>query len=224
MRDFDIRDNILYAYNGIETKVVIPAEVEAIELEAFNNNTNIEEISLEAGSKLEWIGARAFKDCTRLTDVNLSNTKTLHKIAVMAFSGCKSLRRFFFSEDTDGKAVDIGMYAFAHTGLLKIIIPDGCTRLRDFTFKGCKDLLSITFGPDMNFIHPTAFEYCSGLLGVKFASDSQIKLLNNVKATFDDCSDLLFFTFETFGLYKNKYGKWQKGKVEDGKFIDAKLD
>ena len=67
---------------------------------------------------------------------------------------------------TDGSVESIGAYAFAHTGITSIVIPDSVAYIGEYAFYYCLNLASITLSPNINIIGNNAFNRCSALADV----------------------------------------------------------
>lgn len=98
-------------------KVYISKNVESIDLMVFANNENLEEIIIEEGSKLSYIGDNVFLNCSSLKEIELP--KSLNYIGYSIFSGCSSLEkvttpflgkeRYYTHETTN---TDVAAYLF----------------------------------------------------------------------------------------------------------------
>ncbi len=158
------------------TVINVPEGVKKIELEAFYNNTVVEEVTLPASLKVigynafygasnlksinleevEEIGSSAFEKCTSLTEANISKVKVMSR---SIFSGCTSLETVDFS---------------------------GAERLNAEVFKDCSSLKNISeFNSKVMTIQAKMFQN-SGLTEVKLPYT--IKYINAY--AFDGCSNL----------------------------------
>ena len=114
--NFKMEGTTLVGYNGMDTKVTIPSDVETIGRSAFENNTKIESVvipsnvksiepyafwgcsnlkSVSLGSGLYEVGDFTFTDCSRLESVTLSDS--IRRIGIMAFADCPSLQTITLS-------------------------------------------------------------------------------------------------------------------------------
>ena len=117
---------VIYGYNGEETEVQIPAEIDGMSVteigeKAFYINSFLIEVNLP--DSVAEIGSSTFLSCTSLTKVDLPDG--LNKIGMCAFSWCENLREIDF-QDCSGLQ-EIGMLAFSECGNLgSISVPQGC--------------------------------------------------------------------------------------------------
>ena len=98
-------------------KVTISKDVDFIDMMAFANCENLEEVVFEEGSKLKEIGSNAFYYCTSIKEIELPNS--LEVINYSIFNGCSSLeklktpflgeRRYYTHETTN---TDVAAYLF----------------------------------------------------------------------------------------------------------------
>lgn len=157
LREFEILENVLVAYLGNSTDIMIPdgvttigdgvfqgnkfvekvtlaSSVELIDSVAFNEATNLTTIVMNEGLKV--IGEAAFEYAEKLTGVTIPSTVT--KIDFMGFQGCSSLTN--------------------------ITIPSGVTYIGDQAFLDCANLETITFNTDtLDYIGWNAFDECPKL-------------------------------------------------------------
>ncbi len=129
---FNVSDGVLNGYEGSESSVSIPEEVDsstvtAIGTGAFIGNTDIKSVSLP--STVTRIGMEAFSDCTNLKSISLPSS--LESIGVAAFYGCSSLS--------------------------SVTIPDGTKTISDEAFSYCTVLTSITIPASVTNISEDAF-------------------------------------------------------------------
>ena len=113
--DFDIRNDNLIEYNGINTDVCIPDSVTSIGDRAFSGCYNMTKVTIP--NSVTSIGDRAFSGCKGLTSVTIPDRVT--NIGDRAFSGCSSLS--------------------------SVTIPDSVKSIGERVFEGCGSLKSITF-------------------------------------------------------------------------------
>ncbi len=84
--NFLVSGNVLVAYKGQETQVVLPEQVTVIAAEAFAGNSAIEKIVLP--DSLEIIGEGAFEDCENLQEIIWAGVGRVRKIKDRAFANC----------------------------------------------------------------------------------------------------------------------------------------
>ncbi|MCM1236477.1 MAG: leucine-rich repeat protein, partial [Ruminococcus flavefaciens] len=163
---FTIKDDVLTAYAGTDTDIVIPNTVIAIGKNAFKDNKTIETVTFPAS--VVTIGNRAFYGCSDLKSVTFVNG--LKTIDEEAFCDCVSLEKSelpstvtaigngAFKRCTKLKTVKlneglktIGDLAFASAGMgnmaagENLIIPGTVESIGSGAFYSCKYLETVTF-------------------------------------------------------------------------------
>ncbi|MCM1045155.1 MAG: leucine-rich repeat domain-containing protein [Candidatus Gastranaerophilales bacterium] len=128
--DFQMEGTTLVRYRGMDSKVMIPATVEAIGESAFENNDRIELVVVP--DSIEEIGRYAFWGCDNLDTVTLG--KGLTEIGDYTFANCQ--------------------------GLTQMSIPGTVTRIGNSAFENCVNLMDITIPFQVSDIHETAFDGC----------------------------------------------------------------
>ncbi len=163
-----------YAFANLTAleEVVFPSTLEHIDYGAFYGCTSLEKISFSSDDNLKIINQNAFENC------DLRNTLELKSICVIsdyAFAGNQKLKGINLPESL----FSVGEYAFAGCKKLEDVTISasrvkygpyaftGCKSLKDFyvnsyvlpegMFYECKDLESVTIGPDVNDIGVFAF-------------------------------------------------------------------
>lgn len=137
--------------------VVLPSCLEVIEYDAFKGCKNLRTIRIP--DSVWRIEEGAFESCEKLEEVILP--KGLCYLGPRAFSRCKALtaidlpgglgqvENWTFDESGLTKAVlrpgirSIGSYAFYHTPLKEITLPESLERIEAHAFARCEDLASI---------------------------------------------------------------------------------
>lgn len=150
-----IDNQTLYKYIGNERNYNLPADIRKIAESAFRNNKTIEFL-------------------------NISSNVNLETVSAMAFYGCEKLNSF--SDDhNDGNLIvkpflkTIGAYAFAGTGIEKIVSFEGSalSSIKEFAFNDCKYLNSASFtSKDLREISSDAFLDTDSLLYFDMAEDN----------------------------------------------------
>ncbi|MGN1131288.1 MAG: leucine-rich repeat protein, partial [Ruminococcus sp.] len=191
--DFVINsENELLVYQGNDTTVAIPDEVETISVSAFQNNSTIEEVVLnenltkidsyacencvnlknvKMNRNLESIGSRAFYNCTSLNEINFS--EAISSIGSYAFFGCTGLRGELRIPET---VKSIGNYAFSGDNSLekvKIAGNSEGTSIGSYAFQNCKGMTSVDLG-SVKTIGAYAFQNCSSLSSTLTIPDSVV--------------------------------------------------
>jgi len=146
-------------YNKSDAVMEIPSEIDgktvtAIADEAFENNSNLTDVTLPEG--LLSIGRFAFANCRNLTHIALPDS--LEKISDFAFNYCKSLTDVNFGSHL----TEIGYDAFNMSGITKISIPASVTLIDDYAFSMCSQLTNITVSEE-NTVYDSR-ENCNALI------------------------------------------------------------
>ena len=150
--NFVIEDGVLIKYNGWQSHVIVPDEVEEIGEGAFENNNNIVSVTLPLGIKK--IYDDAFRNCTRLSYINFPEGLT--SIGDYAFQNCTSLLSFV----APSSLKEVGFSAFADCSLLGYvnIINTKIEMLSSYLFQNCESLTSIDIPNTVIEIGSNAFE------------------------------------------------------------------
>lgn len=90
--DFEVENGILTKYNGTDTNIVIPAEIDGENITmvgsfAFDGNQTVETVTVSEGVAM--IETEAFKNCFNLKEVIIP--ESLSGIQPYAFSGCYNM-------------------------------------------------------------------------------------------------------------------------------------
>ena len=234
-KDFDIINDIVVQYNGVDNDVVIPEG--AVKLNgALFENASIETITLPKSLKV--IGQSCFSMCVRLRKINFS--MALERIEEGAFKGCKSLKEVELPP-----AVKLGNDIFMNSGLeniklpselisipyacfiecrnlKQIDIPDGVRSIEQYAFSST-GLESVDIPSSVEFIRDSAFSSCNKLETVTINEG----LLVIPKYCFEYCSNLTSVTIPESVMEINKYAFYNCSKLSsvtikgDDKEIDS---
>ncbi len=133
-------------------RVRLPEGCTRIQHGAFSYCESLEEIDLP--STLRDVDGYVFHNCTSLRNVNfLEGTK---KIGHAMFSSCVSLK----SVRLPSTITEIENEAFYHSGIEKMIVPDGVTRIGQSAFSHCDNLTDIAIPQSVKEIAENAFTEC----------------------------------------------------------------
>lgn len=169
---------MVYAYNGSEKEVVVPAELDgyavtAIVDKAFAGNTKIK--SLTVGDTVVKVGENAFDGCTALEKVSIGNSVAV--LPVSAFNGCSSLKKIEISTANAAFLSASGMlYNKDKTTLLRCPI--------------AVEQSSITLPATVTLVGEGAFADCVGVKSVKLSDGCAL-----ASKAFFHCMDLEKITF-----------------------------
>ena len=169
---------------------------------AFDNCTNMEEISLPEG--ITGIGEYAFNGCEKLEAITLPNSVT--KIGNCVFHDCTNLKKVELSNgitsiplstfykctslsniNLPSEITTIGSNAFMYcTSLTDIVIPDKVTKIDRDAFKYCTALKTATLPESLTEIGGYVFTECTSLTTITIpASVEKMGPL-----VFEGCKDL----------------------------------
>lgn len=160
----DMKKLIKYPEAKVGESYTIPAGVEEIADNAFNNAKNLTNITIPAS--LKTIGANAFVGCSNLSAVIFDGTSGLITIKDKAFSGCSTLA--------------------------SITLPNSLQNIGAEAFKGCTGLTSIAFGSGLKGIGNSAFQGATQINQVTFAANSTLTSIGS--SAFEGCTNITAIT------------------------------
>ncbi len=163
-----------YAFANLTAleEVVLPSTLEAIEYGAFYGCSSLQTISFSGENNLKIINQNAFENCDLQGTLDLSavctvsdyafagnvdlehvvTSDSLLSIGQYAFAGCKSLKDMTIT----AKKVKYGAYAFNDCEALTSFYVNAAV-LPEGMFYQCRNLETVTIGPDVNDIGEFAF-------------------------------------------------------------------
>ncbi len=173
-------------YSGTETELTVPAflgaaiPVTQIGSRAFENNADIEAVTLSAG--ITAIGDRAFYNCASLGSVTLNDglvnmgSYAFARTGVTAinipstvtkgsfpFENCSSLTSVTFDEGIGSLLKGICY----HTAVESVEIPEGVTEVPEMAFSNCAKLTTVKLPSTLVTIGTSAFERCTALKAIE---------------------------------------------------------
>ena len=163
-------------YTGSELDVVIPDEiggypVTAIAEKAFQLNKTVRSFTI--GSKIRSIGSCAFARCASLTNIYVDRANPYYQsIDGVLYSGDgKTLLSYptakaYSSYPVASGTETIGEYAFFHSKVQTIFLPDTVSTIGDYAFYYAGELSSINFPTALTSIGDSAFFACQSLTAV----------------------------------------------------------
>lgn len=226
-----------YAFQGCSnlSKVTIGNKVKTIEEAAFSGCTLLSSIVL--GESLLAIENNAFSSCSSLTSITLPNTlvsidysafaytgltsihipSSVAKIENQAFYGCYDLKAITVDAnnpsycDIDGvlcnKTKQI-LYQYPNAKGSDYEIPNTIVKIDDYSFLGCKSLVSLLIPASVNSISGSAFGSCDNIKKITclrttpISADFAISMSNRYNI-------FLFVPKESVDAYKNARG-WKE--------------
>lgn len=161
----------LYLNGVLLENLILPQDAERISQFAFFSCTSLQNLSLEANSKLSLIGNRAFSGCSNLTNVDLSSSN-VGILEEGLFFDCVSLKTVVFGQNNQLKVFN--QYLFSGcSNLLSVEIPDSVATIEDSVFSGCNSLQSLKIPAQVTSIK-AAFYGCSGLESIIVADENTV--------------------------------------------------
>lgn len=122
----------------------------------FKNSKTLKKV--EFGDKVTEIKQSCFLNCEELKEVKIPKSVTV--IPDCAFAHCTSLSQLVSHDNIQS----IGYLAFYDTGISTLVLPESIETIGWGTFRGCKQLKSVTINDKIKIIPREAFDYCSDLL------------------------------------------------------------
>jgi hypothetical protein len=191
-----------FAFTRGLRRVEIPASVERIEVCAFMECTDLEEIVFAPGSALRSIDGYAFALCQKLRSIVLPGTIT--SLGEYAFAFCQSLRDLNFVYYDQGNQVLDSRFpttisklprgAFAMCSSLEnmeFLTGSLLAALEPYVFAGCTSLAKVQMDGMITQIGSYAFAYCTSLRELHLAKVDGISSIG--KGAFWSCHSLSTF-------------------------------
>ncbi len=166
----DMKKLIKYPEAKAGESYTIPAGVEEIADNAFNNVKNLTSITIPAS--LKTIGANAFVGCSNLSAVIFDGTSGLTTIKDKAFSGCGTLASITLPNSLQ----NIGAEAFRNcTGLTSIAFGSGLKSIGNSAFQGATQINQVTFAANstLTSIGSSAFASCTNITEITLPNGLQ---------------------------------------------------
>jgi len=167
----------LYLNGTLVEELVIPDGITKINDYAFYNCSSLTSVTIP--NSVTSIGKNAFINCKSMVSVTIPNGVT--SIGSSAFVGCSSLNAVNISDlaawcNISFSAASSNPLNNAKNlylnGILveKIVIPNGVTKINDYTFYNCSSLTSVTIRNGVTSIGNSAFYGCSSMTAVTIPS------------------------------------------------------
>ena len=222
MKDYGIHFNLV-PWDSMKkqiTKVVIGSKVTSIGIRAFQECTNLKNVTFP--SSIETIEKWAFYGCVALESVDLSHLNDLKQIGNLAFNNCAALKTVKLPQN--GNLNTIGANAFSFTNgqpapqITEITIPASVTTIGEGAFEGCSKLKKVTFAPDskLETIRNNAFKDCHKDLIICYSDERGKQALTSAGVSDDKikpANPTVTFDFDNGTKAENK-------QVENGNVVD----
>ncbi|MBQ4510526.1 MAG: leucine-rich repeat domain-containing protein [Clostridia bacterium] len=156
---FSNSKNVEYAFLRLDTV--------AIQAEAFKGCSNLKYVNLEHLTELrQFGGGSCFNNCTSLFAgevLDLSNTKLCAVGGTGTFNAVP-----FTGVILPNTVTDLGEWNFQATAITSFTVPAGVTNLRNCSFRNCKSLTTICFGPNVTSMDDNIFLETTGITTINF--------------------------------------------------------
>ncbi len=148
-------------YTGSEANLVIPSEIDGMDVTKIGNLAFRENLTLESvviPDSITIIGKHAFNDCQNLHDVTIG--ENVKYIGAGAFIYCKKLESITIPDSVE----DMGAYVFADcTSLTEISLSENLMKIKTKSFYRCESLKAIVIPDKVERIGKNAFYECNSL-------------------------------------------------------------
>ena len=172
------KEAILWEYNGTDTDIVIPKEVEGYTVTAIQTNAfkemDIESVVIPEG--VTFINYGAFQNCKNLKKVVMQGNMDI--IESYAFSYCYNLEEVIMPDTLN----EIGSNAFYNCESLKsIVIPEGVKTISSTAFTYCSSLESVVMADSVTKLEDYVFSDCGALKEVKLSENLKTMGIGNFR-------------------------------------------
>ena len=190
----EIADNAFRDRTDIKG-VIIPDTVQTVGRNAFNGCINLEEVVIPDGVTLSTYSFYGCEGLKRLTMPH--NTEYNLNEGYESFAGCTGIEyvKLTGSDPIDGlnsTKCKFTPWSISEAETLTVELDDRITRVGDYVFCGCENLVSIYMSGNINRIGEMAFADCTSLTGV-FNMPCKLKKLGY--NAFFNCTSLTKVTF-----------------------------
>ena len=230
-------DNMIYTKDtnslvcvapGLAGSVTIPANVQAIDNEAFSGCTKLESVTIPNGiTKIE---RNAFRGCTGLTTISLP--ASISQLVDNPFSGCTNLTTLTVdSSNTKYGSAGNMIYTKDTNSLICVVpglsgsvtVPANIQTIGNEAFSGCTKLESVMMQNGVQFIGYAAFAHCQNLTHITIpktvtyigkwgfgeSPNAEIVLAEGISST------TINIELEAFGLGDREETLCKKVKIKD---------
>lgn len=143
--------------------------------------------SLIDGKKIKGIAEDAFKGCVTVKRISLS--EGIEIVENRAFKECKSLESVVLPNTLKrigSKSNEYGIGAFSNTKLVEITIPPEVDFVGPYTFNYCTNLKRVRLGDKIEVINKSTFSHCTSLTDISLPK--QLKIID--ENAFEECRSL----------------------------------
>jgi len=158
---------------SVLTSVSIPDSVTEIGSRAFSFCIGLTSVNIP--DSITKIGSHAFSFCSVLTSVSIPDSVT--EIGDEAFYNCSGLTKVNITDikswcnilfsSPDSNPLNYANKLYINNNLITdLIIPNGVTKIGDYAFRGCSELISVSIPDSVTEIGSHAFYGCSGLTSI----------------------------------------------------------
>ena len=181
-----IADGAFYDNKNI-TNVTIPRGVKRIGEEAFFQCDNLEKVEMNEG--LEVIGREAFSRCYKLRETLIPST--VKESGIAAFESTVTTNNTSNSSGSEELNISDGVLLSGKNTKGEVVIPEGVTKIADFTFYNNQNITSVKIPSTVKEIGKATF---AGSKIKKVIIPGSVKNIPN--EAFEQCKDLEEVTFE----------------------------
>lgn len=109
--NYDIRNNVLFGYYGVEEEIILPSTIYRIREKAFRGNKNLKSVVISNSvTQIDW---GAFSFCENLETVTIPASVDI--ISISAFEGCKKLTHIIIDQNSHYYSVGKNIYSKENT-------------------------------------------------------------------------------------------------------------
>ena len=179
-----------YAFKGCSglSELSIGESVVSIGSQAFYNCSGLASVAIP--NSVASIGESAFYNCNGLTELSIG--ESVATIGNLAFNGCNNIATLNYNAiNCTSLGEDNGISGNAN--IISVTFGDNVETIPDGAFSGCSGLTSVTIGNSITSIGEEAFSGCRGLTTVNFNATNCISMggwWGNPVSAFYGCTSL----------------------------------